>query len=361
MKTKKLPIMLFTLALLVFWTISFAIIIFISKAHLTETTLEEARIAARIAFEKDVIYRKWATNHGGVYVPVTDKTPPNPYLKDIPERDIVTPSGRKLTLMNPAYMTRQVHELAEADNGNAHLLGHLTSLNPIRPENAPTLWEREALLSFERGVKEHSEIVMHDGEQYMRLMRPFITEKPCLKCHARQGYKEGDIRGGISVGVPMAPLWATHESELQATIIRNVVMWFIGVALMLIGARVMVRIDADRLKAAEELENSFERAENMVVERTSELKRANENLRAEIEERIAIQQEREKLIEDLKNSIEEIKVLKGMIPICARCKKIRDDKGYWSQIEVYLEKHTDAEFTHGYCPDCVKKMLDEDS
>ncbi len=59
---------------------------------------------------------------------------------------------------------------------------------------------------------------------------------------------------------------------------------------------------------------------------------------------------------DLLHSLEEIKRLKGIIPICAYCKKIRDDEGYWSQIEEYIREHSEAEFTHGICPECTKKL-----
>src|SRR5450631_391730 len=91
--------------------------------------------------EKDLLYRRWASLHGGVYVPVTDRTPSNPYLKDIAEQDITTPSGRRLTLMNPAYMNRQVFELGKERYGNHE---HITSLTPLRPENGPDDWERSA-------------------------------------------------------------------------------------------------------------------------------------------------------------------------------------------------------------------------
>lgn len=58
---------------------------------------------------------------------------------------------------------------------------------------------------------------------------------------------------------------------------------------------------------------------------------------------------------ELQQALSDIKQLKGLIPICAACKNIRDDKGYWHQIEVYIQTHTDADFTHGICPDCIKK------
>jgi PAS domain S-box-containing protein len=69
-----------------------------------------------------------------------------------------------------------------------------------------------------------------------------------------------------------------------------------------------------------------------------------------------IEAEREQLIVDLQNAIEQIKTLKGIVPICASCKKIRDDKGYWEQVDQYVAKHTDAKFSHGICPDCTKKL-----
>ncbi len=59
---------------------------------------------------------------------------------------------------------------------------------------------------------------------------------------------------------------------------------------------------------------------------------------------------------DLKKARDEIKRLKGIIPICCSCKKIRDDEGYWEQVETYIESHSDAEFTHGICPECTEKL-----
>jgi hypothetical protein len=69
--------------------------------------------------------------------------------------------------------------------------------------------------------------------------------------------------------------------------------------------------------------------------------------------------ERERLIGELQETLAHVKTLHGLLPICASCKKIRDDHGYWSQIEAYVENHTEALFTHGICPDCAKKALPE--
>jgi len=75
----------------------------------------------------------------------------------------------------------------------------------------------------------------------------------------------------------------------------------------------------------------------------------------------AVQQKREleKTNKELKEALETIKTLKGIIPICANCKKIRDDKGYWNQLEAYIRDHSDAEFSHSICPECAKKLYPE--
>jgi DNA-binding response OmpR family regulator len=69
--------------------------------------------------------------------------------------------------------------------------------------------------------------------------------------------------------------------------------------------------------------------------------------------------EREKLLASLRQALEQIKTLKGFIPICASCKNVRDDKGFWHQVEAYISEHSDAEFSHGICPDCARKLYPE--
>jgi len=76
----------------------------------------------------------------------------------------------------------------------------------------------------------------------------------------------------------------------------------------------------------------------------------------DITDRKKAEEEREKLIQELQKALAEVKTLSGLIPICASCKKIRDDKGYWNQIESYIRDHSEAEFSHGICPECMKKL-----
>jgi len=156
---------------------------------------------AKSFFDQIVVSRTWNSMHGGVYVPVTSDTQPNPYLED-PVRDIKINENLMLTKVNPAFMTRQLSEIAQKKQG---VQFHITSLKPIRAENKATPIEEAALRSFENGTQEIGKIV-HDGaSSHYFFMAPIKTEQVCLKCHAKQGYKEGDIRGGISVRLPFIP------------------------------------------------------------------------------------------------------------------------------------------------------------
>ncbi|MGD9044979.1 MAG: PAS domain S-box protein [Desulfobacterales bacterium] len=76
----------------------------------------------------------------------------------------------------------------------------------------------------------------------------------------------------------------------------------------------------------------------------------------DITKRKQIEADREKLISKLQDALNKIKTLRGIIPICASCKKIRDDTGYWNQLESYIREHSDAVFSHGICPECIKKL-----
>ena len=191
------------------------------------TIIKLVRSEANSSFQKDVIYREWNANHGGLYALVTKESPLNEYL-EIDERDIVTPKGKKLTLINPAYMTRQVHELAEK-NHSVH--GHITSLKPIRAENKADEWETKALKLFENGAEEFYEITNTDSTEYFRFMRPLFVKQTCMKCHSKQGYKIGDIRGGIGIKIPMASHNSQFYSQILVLSLTYFAIWIVGLIL----------------------------------------------------------------------------------------------------------------------------------
>jgi len=88
-------------------------------------------------------------------------------------------------------------------------------------------------------------------------------------------------------------------------------------------------------------------------------KRFHQAIIRDITERKRMEKEREKIISDLQDALSKVKALSGLLPICASCKKIRDDKGYWNQIESYIRDHSEADFSHGLCPDCLQKLYPE--
>ncbi|SLM31501.1 hypothetical protein MTBBW1_340053 [Desulfamplus magnetovallimortis] len=76
----------------------------------------------------------------------------------------------------------------------------------------------------------------------------------------------------------------------------------------------------------------------------------------DVTKEMTAEEEREKLLVQLQDALAKVKMLSGLIPICANCKQIRDDQGYWNQIEAYISRHSDAQFSHGICPDCARKL-----
>ena len=190
-----------------------------------------AHNGAEAFFKQVVLSRAWNAAHGGVYVPITKTDQPNPYLK-VKNRDIVSSNGIKLTKINPAYMTRQISEIAKKAND---VQFHITSLNPIRPANKATVWEIAALKSFEIGKKDYGEFVqLSNHHKVYRYMAPLITKESCLKCHAEQGYKAGDVRGGISVTIPFSKnnsSWIIWLSHILAIILGLIGLLFSGIKL----------------------------------------------------------------------------------------------------------------------------------
>ncbi len=250
----------------IIWTVCFwSLVVCLSLAWGIYQQYHNAGNAANIeaisAFNKDLVYRRWVSGHGGVYVPVTEKTPANPYLSHIEERDITTSSGRSLTLVNPSYMTRQIHETSSDQYG---IRGHITSLKPIRPENAADEWEKDALGQFSKGEHEVSSIVRIDGQKYLRAMWPLETEQSCLGCHLEQGYKVGDIRGGISVSVPMKPYLAIAWSNSLHLILGHGFLWLIGILGIVYGGKQIENQLSRRRQAEAKVSESERRMREML-------------------------------------------------------------------------------------------------
>lgn len=232
--------------LLIFGFIAFGI-------HVSRNKIEaEARIQVNTIFEQNLVYRRWAANHGGVYVPITETFKPNPYLVTA-NRDLTATNGLKLTLVNPAWMIRQMFDLLNKQSP-LPIINRLTSRKYLNPVNKPDEWEEKALLAFENGRSEQSDIKVINGQPYMRLIKPVVTEKSCLKCHAHQGYKAGDVRGGISISIPMQPYYDELSVEKRSVISSYLAFWAIGMGFILFFTGKVTRQQKKIIASKEDIE-----------------------------------------------------------------------------------------------------------
>jgi len=282
-----------------------AVSLFINMRTIDRDYKEIAMITARSFFQSIVVTRSWNASHGGVYVPVSDRAEPNEYLED-PMRDVTTTNGMKLTKINPAYMTRMISELLNSSN---QIRFRMSSLRPLNPANVPSEWERQALEGFQIGNGEMSGIREQDGNEVFMYMGVLKVEKACLKCHAKQGYKEGDVRGGISVSSPYGPFRKAINRSDRIMVLGHLLFLFFGLLVISFMGRRLVRSVAD-----------------------------------------------------LESTRVHVTQLEGLLPICSNCKKMRTEDGdpmdesSWVGFEKYISDRSGAEFSHGICPECAKKL-----
>jgi two-component system NtrC family sensor kinase len=194
------------LLLWLLWAAAVAVALRIHVAHLREQSIQVAAEGARNVFRMVMLTRSWNEQHGGVYLLAPTNTAPTTDATGA-DRD---PSD--FTRINPAHMTRLISELAASDAGSVF---HMTSLNPLRPDNQADAWESASLRAFESGAKEIISIEPSPGGDLLRYMAPLQVQPPCMVCHAHQGYRVGDVRGGISVTQRYAPIAAPTELSIR--------------------------------------------------------------------------------------------------------------------------------------------------
>jgi PAS domain S-box-containing protein len=216
----------YSLVLAFCWTFTVATSLGLNLYLQKQETREIALNVARAYLDSDNRYRKWNALQGGVYVPFSEYTYFNKeILATITEPVITTSAGQKLYLTDHDSMMRQVYDLIHPHN---ILKGELKSLDPINPHNKADNWETEALRSLENGVKEVAGVIQRNGAKHIRLMHPFTIEKPCLKCHVNQGYEIGDMRGGITISIPLSQFAAFTQKKITTLWWGHLGWWFLG-------------------------------------------------------------------------------------------------------------------------------------
>jgi signal transduction histidine kinase len=258
------------------WSIFIGAMLWYTINRTYRTAEEFALLQARTAYDKDIIYRRWVSGLGGVYAKIRDSLPPNPYLADDGTRDIlVGPDKVPYTKVNPAYMTRLVHEMGALTTG---VVGHITSRNPIRPGNAADAWESEALSRMEAdpSLEEVYEVQSVDGRKRLRFIDTLAVEESCMSCHAFQGYKVGDQRGGISVTVPMAPFLLSADRTALELVVTHLGIWLMGTVIFMVFSVLLTRYVKERDTVALKLRDLAGDLENRVEARTRDLLLARE-------------------------------------------------------------------------------------
>ena len=215
---------------LVLWSLAIAVLLAGNLTRVSEGVIEQARIKARASFKRDMLFRDWNLDHGGVYLPVNESVQPDPWNSS-PNRDAVTPLGLKLTQVNPTAMIRLINQL---EDSRSRFPSRITSLKPINPANEPDRWERDALGRIAAGANEVSDVTRFGEEICTRLMRPLAMEKNCLGCHSEP---IGTVLGGMSVAVPMASLLGGVQEEKIVTSLGYGLLWALGLLGFCLGAR----------------------------------------------------------------------------------------------------------------------------
>ena len=191
-------------------------------------TMDMAYAEARANLNKDITLRRWTTDHGGVYVPISETQQSIPWLGHVPGRDVVTTDGRRLTLLNPATVVRQMMDRYALDYG---VRGRITGLKYLNPANAPDAWEKRQLEAFTSGQKnEVWEVTDLDGQPHLRYLRAMYMEPGCEKCHAIFGYKLGDMRGATGLNLPLAAYHEKIEHARRNLGLTHGAIWLLGLA-----------------------------------------------------------------------------------------------------------------------------------
>ncbi|MDD2899088.1 MAG: PAS domain S-box protein [Desulfuromonadaceae bacterium] len=288
--------------LIIAWTCVIAAILSFIISEYHKDTINEATREAKDYHGLNLHYRRWGSESGGLYASI-DKISPNPYLT-IPGRDVTTTSGKSLTLINPAYMTRLVFENIRKDS-KYPIINRLVSLKPLNPGNVANEWESETLRLFDKKeIVERSQVISIENRPYLQYMAAFITDKSCLKCHADQGYKVGDVRGGMSIAIPLTDYLAIQSKRKQSLATGFALLWFLGTVGIAASSKRRHDYETELLEEKSSLREHAKLLEDEVVER-QQIQEQLEEQTFKLEEEIAERQIVQEQLEEQASMLEE--------------------------------------------------------
>jgi|GEM_PF-1528922 Signal transduction histidine kinase len=279
---EKLSFRFYYLLLILTWTAVIALSLYHNVKVAQKHALDSATIQARTAFEKDLALFAWSDTAQVLYALASDAVKPNTYLGylSLKDRDVEI-GNQRLTRLIPPYLVRLLHEGGSLNSG---VNSHLTSLNPLRPQNSPDPWENLALERIEKeNIREVREVQTMDDKDYLRFMGALEVRENCLTCHAYQGYKVGDIRGGVSVSVPMSAFEEGLVEQMTQLFTTHALLWLLGAVAVAIALVTTASRQRERDMAEQQLRHLTVELEQRVHERTTDLNRRQRELNALID------------------------------------------------------------------------------
>jgi len=359
------------LILSVFFILASVVVVFLVRQAMREQALVEAQAKAMILLDRNMATHDYFTNKlkPAVFA-LSEKYRPADHFDP--------------TWMSSTYANRGIDQYFSERN-RARYYFKTCAINARTPANEADSHERAFIqeLNANPSLQVRSDIMRINGQPFFVVLRRGETMLAgCLMCHstperAPKGLVDlygpkrsfdrslGEVISAVSIRIPMAEAYAEAARftwGLSGLLIFVLFAMYLA-QIFLNRALILTPLQTIREKAGLIAEDDAHLGEKIELTTSREFQDVaiafntmSENLR---HQRDHLEESVQDRTRELTEALANVKTLKGLLPICASCKKIRDDKGYWTQIESYIYKHSDAEFSHGICPDCARKLYPE--
>ncbi len=344
------------------------LLIFVVNHSMRQKALEEAKVRARIILDRNLAtHTYFSHNLKPALFALTDPYRPKEYFDP--------------TWMSSTYAVRESFKYFKSF-GTQDYYYKECAINARSPENEADDYEKVFIrrLNSDTKLVEHTAVRTLDGKPYFVVLRKGeVLEGECMQCHstpanapgdlvkqygAARSFNRsiGDVVSAVSIRVPLSTAYA--ETNRVSLLISGVLLFALAILYafqffinrrLLFGPLNEIRDKAEQISTDErylgeviDISSGKELQDMIAAFNTMSVNLRHD--RDHLEERV-----KERTIE-LQKALDNVKTLRGLLPICSSCKKIRNDDGYWSQIEVYVRDHSDAEFSHGICPECATKL-----
>lgn len=226
-------------------TISFGVLLSYMGELQNNLIIGQARHQARMLHHQLILTRQWVSDHQGLFVVKTDRNKENPYLND---PNVKTEDGITLVKRNPAMVTRELSGYAQEEGYGWF---RVTSLKPVNPANKPDAFEQASLELFAReNIPEHIEIESTANKKTLRYIAPLLVKESCMSCHSVHGYNIGDIRGALSISIPIEWADTVIEKNIQKIFFLGILSVILVSTIMYVLFNVLVTTRLSKLEQA---------------------------------------------------------------------------------------------------------------